>query len=118
MGGGKTFRFGGEEFIIVFPRKTSAEVLPFVEVLRRTIADYDIALRAKPRPPKPQEPLANKAPANKAPAKEKTVNVTTSFGIAQRTKEHSDFASIMKQADIALYAAKKAGRNCVKEAKQ
>jgi GGDEF domain-containing protein len=112
-GGGKTFRFGGEEFIIVFPRKTSAEVLPFVEVLRRTIADYDIALRAKPRPPKPQEPLANKAPA-----KEKTVNVTTSFGIAQRTKEHSDFASIMKQADIALYAAKKAGRNCVKEAKQ
>jgi GGDEF domain-containing protein len=41
-----------------------------------------------------------------------------SLAIAQRTKEHSDFASIMKQADIALYAAKKAGRNCVKEAKQ
>jgi GGDEF domain-containing protein len=112
-GGGKTFRFGGEEFIIVFPRKTAAEVMPFVELVRQTIADYDIALRAKPRPPKPKKPLANNRPA-----KEKIVKVTTSFGVAQRTKEHSDFASIMKQADIALYAAKKAGRNCVKVAKQ
>ncbi|PKG96832.1 GGDEF domain-containing protein [Paraglaciecola sp. MB-3u-78] len=112
-GGGKTFRFGGEEFIIVFPRKTSAEVMPFVELVRQTIADYDIALRAKPRPPKPKKPLASKKPAATKPVK-----VTTSFGVAQRTKEHADFASIMKQADIALYAAKKGGRNCVRIAKQ
>jgi GGDEF domain-containing protein len=117
-GGGKTFRFGGEEFIMVFPRKTSAEVMPFVEIVRQTIADYDIALRAKPRPPKPKKPLASKKPATKKLAKDKVVKVTTSFGIAQRTKEHADFASIMKQADIALYAAKKGGRNCVKIAKQ
>jgi GGDEF domain-containing protein len=116
-GGGKTFRFGGEEFIIVFPRKTSPEVMPFVELVRQTIADYDIALRVKPRPPKPKKPLANKNVVKK-PAKEKIVKVTTSFGVAQRTKEYSDFANIMKQADIALYAAKKAGRNCVKMAKQ
>jgi GGDEF domain-containing protein len=116
-GGGKTFRFGGEEFIIVFPRKISADVMPFVELVRQTIADYDIALRVKPRPPKPKKPLANKNVAKK-PAKEKTVKVTTSFGVAQRTKEHSDFGNIMKQADVALYAAKKAGRNCVKVAKQ
>jgi GGDEF domain-containing protein len=117
-GGGKTFRFGGEEFIIVFPRKTSTEAMPFVELVRQTIADYDIALRAKPRPPKPKKPLAGKKPITKKPAKEKIVKVTTSFGVAQRTKEHSDFASIMKQADIALYAAKKGGRNCTKVAKQ
>jgi len=116
-GGGKTFRFGGEEFIIVFPRKTSSEVMPFVESVRQTIADYDIALRAKPRPPKPKQAASKKAPYKKA-AKEQIVKVTTSFGVAQRTKEHSDFASIMKQADIALYAAKKGGRNCVKSAKQ
>jgi diguanylate cyclase (GGDEF)-like protein len=29
-GGGKTFRFGGEEFIIIFPRKTAAQVILFV----------------------------------------------------------------------------------------
>jgi GGDEF domain-containing protein len=124
IGGGKTFRFGGEEFVIIFPHKTSSEVMPFVESVRQTIADYDIALRAKPRPPKPKKPLAKRMPlANRMPlaikpAKEKIVKVTTSFGVAQRTKEHSNFASIMKQADIALYDAKKGGRNCVKVAKQ
>jgi GGDEF domain-containing protein len=112
-GGGKTFRFGGEEFIIVFPRKTSSEVMPFVEMVRLSIADYDIALRAKPRPPKPKKTLSKTTPS-----KEKVVKVTTSFGVSQRTKQHPDFASIMKQADIALYAAKKGGRNCVKLAKQ
>jgi diguanylate cyclase (GGDEF)-like protein len=116
-GGGKTFRFGGEEFIIVFPRKTSAEVIPFIELVRHTIADYDIALRAKPRLTKPKMSSSKKAPAKKSD-KEQIAKVTTSFGVAQRTKAHSDFANVMKQADVALYAAKKNGRNCVKEAKQ
>ncbi|MDU0355242.1 diguanylate cyclase [Paraglaciecola aquimarina] len=44
--------------------------------------------------------------------------MTTSFGIAQRTKTATDFSQVMKQADLALYAAKKAGRNCVKIAQQ
>jgi GGDEF domain-containing protein len=116
-GGGKTFRFGGEEFVIIFSRQSATEVKPFVESVRQIIADYDIALRAKPRPPKPKKSLANNVSAKK-PAKDKIVKVTTSFGVAQRTKEHPDFTSIMKQADIALYAAKKAGRNCMKVAKQ
>lgn len=111
-GGGKAFRFGGEEFILLFPGKTSQEVIIHVEAIRQTIADYDIALRAKPRPAK--DPNA----APRKPAKEKIVKVTTSFGVAERSAEHADFATIMKQADIALYAAKKAGRNCVKVAKQ
>ena len=113
IGGGKTFRYGGEEFIIVFPRKTTAQVMPFVELVRQTIADYDIALRAKPRPPKPKNSMVKKQPP-----KQQIVKVTTSFGVAHRSKEYSDFASIMKQADIALYAAKKGGRNCVKAAQQ
>lgn len=111
-GGGKAFRFGGEEFIILFAGKSSADVIPHVEAIRQLIADYDIVLRDKPRPPKPEQKTPSK------PAKDKIVKVTTSFGVAEKTSEHSDFATIMKQADIALYAAKKAGRNCVKVAKQ
>lgn len=117
-GGGKTFRFGGEEFIIVFPRKTADEVMPFVEFLRHAIADYNITLRTKPRPLKPKKSLEKNGLRNKSSANEEIVKVTASFGVAQRTKEHSDFACIMKQADIALYAAKKAGRNCVKVSNQ
>lgn len=111
-GGGKAFRFGGEEFVLLFAGKSSTEVVPHIEALRQIIADYDIALRAKPRPPKPPQKSAKKT------EKDKIVKVTTSFGVAEKTTEHSDFATIMKQADIALYAAKKAGRNCVKVAKQ
>jgi diguanylate cyclase (GGDEF)-like protein len=111
-GGGKAFRYGGEEFIILFAGKSAAEAVPYVEAIRQLIADYDIALRAKPRLPKPPQKTASK------PTKDKIVKVTTSFGIAEKTSEHSDFTTIMKQTDIALYAAKKAGRNCVKVAKQ
>ncbi len=113
-GGGKAFRFGGEEFVIVFPRKQALEAKPFVEMVRQTIEDYDIALRAKPRPAKP--PKSGKS--RSAKSKAQIVKVTSSFGIAQRTATASSFEQVMKQADIALYSAKKAGRNCVVVAKQ
>jgi diguanylate cyclase (GGDEF)-like protein len=109
-GGGKTFRFGGEEFIIIFSGKDPEQVQPFVEDIRQTIADYDITLRARPRP-------AKNTAADNSPQTE-VVKVTTSFGIAHRTAQQSDFASVMKEADIALYAAKQAGRNCVELACQ
>lgn len=111
-GGGKAFRFGGEEFVLIFPRKTPLEALPFIEKIRQLIADYPIALRDKPRPKKaPKRSTSNQSQG-------KTVKITASFGIAQRNKQNSQFSDIMKQADIALYAAKKAGRNCVQLANQ
>ncbi|GAC31894.1 GGDEF domain-containing protein [Paraglaciecola polaris] len=111
-GGGKAFRFGGEEFVLIFPRKTPDQALPFVEQIRQLIADYPITLRDKPRPKKAPKRGASKQPQGK------TVNITASFGIAKRNSQHSQFSDIMKQADVALYTAKKAGRNCVQLAKQ
>lgn len=111
-GGGRAFRYGGEEFIIIFAGKSMETVIPHVDDIRQVIAEYDIALRAKPRPPKDPKAKPQK------PAKDKIVKVTSSFGLAQRSSLHREFSDIMKQADIALYAAKKAGRNCLKVAKQ
>jgi diguanylate cyclase (GGDEF)-like protein len=110
-GGGRAFRYGGEEFTLVFPRKTINEVIPHVEVLRRNIADYAIALRGQDRPKHPPK----KGQSRKV-AKPKTVSVTCSFGVAERSAEINDFTKILKQADVALYAAKKVGRNCVQQA--
>ncbi|MDF2179820.1 GGDEF domain-containing protein [Aliiglaciecola sp. CAU 1673] len=108
-GGGKAFRYGGEEFTLVFAGKDPEQVVPHVDALRQAIQDYAMVIRAKDRPKK-----KSKSAKPQKQAKQKTVKVTCSFGIASRSKEASEFQSVMKQADLALYDAKKAGRNCVK----
>jgi len=42
------------------------------------------------------------------------VSVTISIGVAERQVEQRGAAEVIKAADEALYAAKKAGRNCVR----
>lgn len=111
-GGGRAFRYGGEEFTLIFSGKSAEQVKPFVDLVRATIESYPIVLRAKDRPKKPP-----KKP-QRSSVKTKQVHVTCSFGIAERDANHQDFQRAMKLADNALYAAKKAGRNCVIIAKQ
>lgn len=43
-----------------------------------------------------------------------TVKVTISIGVAQMTDARGDWSALLKQAGEALYAAKAAGRDCVK----
>lgn len=110
-GGGKAFRYGGEEFTLVFPRKSLQQVQPHLESLRDSIAGYQMMIRAHDRPIKKSAKKTN--PHRRASA-QKQVNVTCSFGVAARSRTHSQFSAVMKLADQALYDAKKAGRNCVK----
>ena len=44
-GGGRAFRYGGEEFLVVFRGRSAREAEPFVESLRRSIADGGFVLR-------------------------------------------------------------------------
>jgi len=108
-GGGKAFRYGGEEFILIFTRKNIEQVLPFVEAIRAEIQDYQMVLRDKSRPEKGKKQRNSDNNVTST-----TVSVTCSFGLAAKSRELKDFQHVMKQADIALYAAKAAGRNCVK----
>ncbi|QFU20611.1 GGDEF domain-containing protein [Shewanella eurypsychrophilus] len=108
-GGGKVFRYGGEEFTIVFPRKDADSILDDLEDVRESIEEYRIVLRNDKR--KKQNNSQNKAKRNKAksPAT-KTVSVTISIGVAERLSGET-FDQSMKRADEALYRAKKKGRN-------
>ena len=109
-GGGKPFRFGGEEFTILFPGKTSEEAFDHLDSLRETIAGSGFIIRDRKRPRrKPNQPVAQKMPKKKP----KSVKVTISIGVAERGNGNSDPDAVIKAADEALYKAKKEGRNRV-----
>ncbi len=109
QGGGKAYRYGGEEFAIVFPGKTLEDCMPHLEVVRETIANYQIQLRnPENRPQDDQQGRLRRSGAHAG-----SVSVTISIGVAERQPEHRTAEEVLKTADQALYAAKGAGRNCV-----
>lgn len=88
---GRVFRYGGEEFAVVFKNKTPEDVVGAIETVREKIADLTLQVKQKKRLTKTQ--------------------VTVSFGVAQKTPDLKLPEAVMKAADEALYQAKKAGRN-------
>ncbi|MHC1724862.1 MAG: diguanylate cyclase [Syntrophobacteraceae bacterium] len=106
-GGGKAFRYGGEEFTVVFPGKSRDEAVSHLEQLRATIQSAGFTIRGSSRPrSKPKKPATTKT----APRR---VSVTISIGVAEKNKLHENAQEVIKAADKALYRAKKAGRNRV-----
>jgi len=112
-GGGKAYRYGGEEFTIVFPNKSVNYAIPYLEQVRESIAIYAMTIRDNNE--RPDDSKTGKSQRSKNDTSSKVVNVTISIGVAEREGELKDFDQVMKQADEALYRAKQAGRNCLAE---
>ena len=108
-GGGTAYRYGGEEFCILFPDSSLAEALPHVEKLRADIAAYQMAVRRDDRP-KDSE-TGTRLRSLRSP--EKTLSVTVSIGIAEPDDARAKPAEVLRSADKALYRAKEGGRNRV-----
>ena len=105
-GGGKPYRFGGEEFTVFFPNKSAREALPHLEELRLAIEASGFTLRDANRPKeKPEQP----AKGNEG----QRLKVTASIGVAERNNFNLTPAAVLKAADKALYVAKEQGRNRV-----
>jgi diguanylate cyclase (GGDEF)-like protein len=103
--GGRAYRYGGEEFTIVFPARNAADVRDDLDALRASIADREFTLRAPDRPKtRPDKPKKKASSA-------KRVTVTVSIGAAGSNSRRRSTASVLKAADKALYRAKRAGRN-------
>jgi GGDEF domain-containing protein len=108
-GGGQAFRYGGEEFTVLFGGRSADDALPHLEALRADIEDYRMAIRAADRP---RRKRAGKRRRTGTPSAQ-TVSVTVSIGVAERGERHDHPEAVIKAADKALYRAKRAGRNRV-----
>lgn len=112
-GGGRAFRYGGEEFSIVFPGRNFDEAVPHLEELREEIEQSRFTLRSPLRPKKkpPEKSKVTKRIENRA--RPRALGVTVSIGVAMADSATDDPEQILKEADRALYCAKQAGRNFV-----
>ena len=110
-GGGTAFRYGGEEFCVLFPRRELAECIEPMDEIRDEIANYKMSIRDRSMRPKQSREGARKRGATRL--KNDEVRLTVSVGLAERTDDRPDAMAVIKAADQKLYQAKRAGRNRV-----
>ena len=104
-GGGRAFRYGGEEFAIIFDGATIDEAVPHLEALRKRIETTGFALRGPDRPRRrPEAPRASTRPVQR-------VSVSVSIGAAAANGGDDRPEDVLDAADAALYRAKDSGRN-------
>ena len=106
--GSDAYRFGGEEFAVLFAGRSDRDAVARCEAFRADVAGHEMVVRSVVREGK------GKRGAGKS-KRHKTVSVTVSIGIAQRTARRRRPEVVLKAADVSLYDAKKAGRNRVIE---
>ncbi|MGH8307360.1 MAG: diguanylate cyclase [Gammaproteobacteria bacterium] len=104
-GGGKAFRYGGEEFVLLYPGKNLKEVAPVLEALRTEIETSGFNPRRGER--------RSGLETTDMPDNETPLRVTVSIGAAESDNARRDPWNVLKTADQALYLAKNAGRNRV-----
>jgi diguanylate cyclase (GGDEF)-like protein/putative nucleotidyltransferase with HDIG domain len=81
-------RYGGDEFVILMPETKASEAVILLKRIRAKVQQIEVA---------------------------ENFSMTISCGIAQSLPDNTDSSSEMiRRADLALYEAKSAGRNCVK----
>jgi len=106
-GGGKAYRYGGEEFTLVYAGRIREDALPHLDEVREAVEHARFSVRSWTRPKnKPTQTKGGKAAG-------RTLSVTVSIGMADSTSKDPTPEKVLKKADQALYRAKKAGRNRV-----
>ena len=106
--GGRSFRYGGEEFAVIFTGRSAQKAAYRMERFREGLARAPFVIRRVPRSSK-------KARGRKTTrmASRQRVRITVSIGVATPGKNGSKAPEVLAAADKALYKAKKAGRNRV-----
>lgn len=103
-GGGKAYRYGGEEFAVIFPDKPAEEAFTYLDRLRRLIEQSAFIVRGHDRRRTRGRKKLRRSKAE--------TNVTVSIGIAASDSAKTPVDQVLRSADQALYQAKAKGRNC------
>ena len=106
--GGRAFRYGGEEFAILFPGDSVDECLPELETLRQSVEDSKFTVRRRLQ--RRRKPVKGNGSGAKARPQ---IAVTVSIGAAESNGGDDAPELVVEAADRALYRAKDAGRNRV-----
>jgi diguanylate cyclase (GGDEF)-like protein len=101
---GRAFRYGGEEFCLLFTGSRHREAAAMCEDTRARIEAARVRIRSAPAKGK-------RSQAGRADTSE--VKVTASIGVAFRDAQTRFPSDVLKAADQALYRAKAKGRNRV-----
>jgi diguanylate cyclase (GGDEF)-like protein len=107
----KFYRYGGEEFCLLFKGRRAALAEEICETVRLAVNERPIAMRSTDRPE--QKPSKKKRSREKVPS----VKVSVSIGLARPSEKYTTPDAVREAADKALYRAKKNGRNRVERAR-
>jgi PleD family two-component response regulator len=122
-GGGQAYRCGGEEFAIIFPGKSTKDVVDHLELLRANIEAASFRLRGQDRRVEARGPDRRKGrgqgrmqTGDKIRQLSRTeevtkLSVTASMGVATASSRNATAEEVIQAADKALYRAKAGGRN-------
>lgn len=107
-GGGRAYRYGGEEFAVVFPNRSLDEAYPSLEGLRKAIEHSKFMVRGRDRRRSTKGRRREKSRSSK-----KRVPLTVSIGVSSANGQPFKADEVLRAADKALYRAKNNGRNCI-----
>ncbi len=96
--GGKAYRYGGEEFTVLFPSRSREKAAEEMDAIREKIAQTSFLVRRS---------------GSKKKSRGKKVFVYISAGVVGKSAADKTVNDVMKRSDKALYKAKKSGRNKV-----
>lgn len=103
----RTFRYGGEEFAIIFQGQVLSDVMPILERVRKAVETHPFIIRSENRPKKKPDKITGSSEGRGR------LNITVSIGVAQKTEGTKTPWDVVKRADEALYRSKCNGRNLV-----
>jgi diguanylate cyclase (GGDEF)-like protein len=106
--GGRAYRYGGEEFCLVFEEWSLEKARDQADGIRKALAAREFSIRM----PGKMRKKTSAGDRGSLHAKS-AVQVTVSLGVAGPDKKRRYAHEVIKLADDCLYEAKKNGRNCV-----